>query len=261
LRRFINGRRALCVGPQECILNFPDYANKMSPYEALAGRWMPAKLATVLARHRFRWYDCRNSRLRERWGLSKRALVRGLSIMRLAQYFSSGFVAALAALGSVVASSPATAAAPPPIPSHCRDFTESVVLDGARQRVHGMACRRSDGSWQVVPTPVMKAPLNTPFAPVTTDTLSAPPGMANAAAYFYSPATFGQDYAYGCSARQQLGNGLGWPGFFPSANIIDRMLTITTNNFGFPFGPTVVAVAPPAFALVNPHGGTGPHHH
>lgn len=179
-------------------------------------------------------------------------------------HFSNHLIASLACFIACAAALPAVAAAPPPVPSHCRVFSDSVMIDGARQRVHGMACRRSDGSWQVVPPPLMKAPLNSPYGPVTTESISAPPpGTSNAAAYFYSPAFFNQEYPYYCSARPPVGNELGWPGFYPNASIVNRSLMITTNMFGFPIGPTVVAVAPPAFALVNPHGGAAPHggHH
>jgi len=130
------------------------------------------------------------------------------------------------------------------------------MIDGARQRVHGMACRRADGSWQVVPPPLMKAPLNSPYGPMTTDTISSPPpGVSNAAAYFYSPAFFNQEYPYYCSARAPVGNELGAPGFYPGANYYNRSIMMTTNIFGIPFGPSVIAVAPPAFAIVN--GGAG----
>lgn len=173
--------------------------------------------------------------------------------MRYPQHHLSGTVGALAGIFAVLSAVP-VAAAQPPIPSHCRDFSEMVKIDGARQPVHGMVCHRSDGSWQVVPPPLKKTPLNTPYAPVTTELAQAlPAGASNAAAYFWSPTDL--SFPQYCTGQAPAGGELGWPGFYPSGAIVHRSLFFTTNVFGFPIGPTVVAIAPPSVAVVNPHGG------
>ena len=32
---------------------------------------------------------------------------------------------------------------------YCREFTQTAVIDGRRERVHGTACREPDGSWRI----------------------------------------------------------------------------------------------------------------
>jgi surface antigen len=32
----------------------------------------------------------------------------------------------------------------------CREYTTTAVIDGNSERIHGKACRKADGSWQVV---------------------------------------------------------------------------------------------------------------
>ena len=34
--------------------------------------------------------------------------------------------------------------------SNCRKFTMTAVLNGKKQKVHGVACRQADGSWKTV---------------------------------------------------------------------------------------------------------------
>lgn len=34
--------------------------------------------------------------------------------------------------------------------TYCREYTQSVVIDGKKQQAYGTACRQPDGSWQVV---------------------------------------------------------------------------------------------------------------
>jgi surface antigen len=33
---------------------------------------------------------------------------------------------------------------------YCREFTETVTIEGRQQRAHGTACRDADGSWRIV---------------------------------------------------------------------------------------------------------------
>lgn len=130
-----------------------------------------------------------------------------------------------------------------------------VRIDGERRPVHGMVCRRPDGSWQVVPSPVKKMLLNSPFTPVSAESESATPGAGNAAAYFWNPTEL--SFPQYCTGQAPTGSDLGWGGFYPSGGGVNiyRTMNFTTAVFGFPQGPTVIAIAPPSVAIVNPHGG------
>ncbi len=33
---------------------------------------------------------------------------------------------------------------------HCREFQQTVTIDGRTERAHGTACRQSDGSWKIM---------------------------------------------------------------------------------------------------------------
>lgn len=35
--------------------------------------------------------------------------------------------------------------------SYCREFTDTIVIDGEEQDIHGTACRQADGRWRIVP--------------------------------------------------------------------------------------------------------------
>ena len=42
------------------------------------------------------------------------------------------------------------AVAPPPQQSHCREFQDTIVVDGKKQKAYGTACLQPDGSWKVI---------------------------------------------------------------------------------------------------------------
>ena len=53
-------------------------------------------------------------------------------------------------LPSSAASQRSQPAAPIEIPSYCREFTTTIVIDGAPQQAYGTACRHADGTWKLV---------------------------------------------------------------------------------------------------------------
>ncbi len=34
--------------------------------------------------------------------------------------------------------------------NHCREYQQTVTIDGKTERVHGRACREPDGTWKIV---------------------------------------------------------------------------------------------------------------
>lgn len=172
--------------------------------------------------------------------------------MRYPQQHLSNAAGAFAGLLMILTAMPAVAASPAPIPSHCRNFSEMVTIDGERQPVHGMVCRRRNGTWQVVPPPIRKMLLNSPYAPATEESAGSA-GGSNAAGYFWSPTEL--SFPQYCNAQAPTGVELGWPGFYPSGNSFSINRIFNTTIIGFPLGPTVIDIAPPSVAIVNPHGG------
>jgi surface antigen len=43
------------------------------------------------------------------------------------------------------------AAQPPGLQQECRSFTNTVIIDGEKRELKGMACKQPDGSWRNVP--------------------------------------------------------------------------------------------------------------
>jgi hypothetical protein len=53
-----------------------------------------------------------------------------------------------AASGSSAATPPHTPALPPSTAQECREYQQSVIIDGTPRQAYGTACRQPDGTWR-----------------------------------------------------------------------------------------------------------------
>jgi hypothetical protein len=64
---------------------------------------------------------------------------------------------------------PATAVAPAPAAQNCREFQDTVTVDGTQQRAVGTTCQQPDGSWRIAgpqaATPSPTAAAAIPYPP------------------------------------------------------------------------------------------------
>ncbi len=103
--------------------------------------------------------------------------------------------------GVVPPNSPA-AAVSAPIASNCREFSDTITINGQPQQAHGTACQQPDGSWRIVD----QGQSGTPGAPATTQTV---PGYYPAYPYPYDPYYSYPYYPYYYGPPVALGLGFG----------------------------------------------------
>lgn len=53
-----------------------------------------------------------------------------------------------AASGSSAAAPPRPPALPPSTAQECREYQQSVIIDGTARQAYGIACRQPDGTWR-----------------------------------------------------------------------------------------------------------------
>jgi hypothetical protein len=87
-------------------------------------------------------------------------------------------------------------APPQPSAQNCRQFQQSVLINGQPQLTYGTTCQQPDGSWQIVNAPSVAAP---------------PPAMV-AAPYPAYPYSYYPGYYYGPPVSVGLGFGFGGRG-------------------------------------------------
>ena len=116
----------------------------------------------------------------------------------------------LLALGGCVAAPPPMAAQPP-----CRQFTQTVTVNGASQLGYGYECLQADGSWTVV-APAMAAPQAPPAgsAPPAVVTYPYPVPYPTYVPYYAVPYYDEYPWYFGpaVSIGVGIGDGGGWRG-------------------------------------------------
>ena len=45
------------------------------------------------------------------------------------------------------------APAPMPTPPNCREFQQTITVNGVEQKAYGTTCQQADGTWRITPTP------------------------------------------------------------------------------------------------------------
>ncbi|MDH3703075.1 MAG: hypothetical protein OEU46_17350 [Alphaproteobacteria bacterium] len=85
----------------------------------------------------------------------------------------------------------------------CREFQESIVIDGKPQRAYGTACRQPDGTWKRVSS--SKEP--TTEAPVSSFPYRGHPGGYARYPHYYPRYHFGFGYGH---RRSHFGYGVHW---------------------------------------------------